>query len=209
MDITTETKTGIDSVILEVADPAAAAATYAEAFGLPADLLRFRTAQEPSTGFRGCVLSLVLAQPATVDSYAETALRAGFTVIKPITKSFWGYGGVLQAPDGTLWKLACSEKKNSGPVVREIQEMVLLLGVADVKATKRFYVEQGLTVGKSFGSKYVEFATPGAAVKLALYGRKAAAKDAGVAPEGSGSHRLAIGSAGAAFTDLDGFAWEA
>ena len=42
-------------------------------------------------------------------------------------------------------------------------------------------------------------------VKLGLYSRKALAKDAGVAPEGSGSHRLVIG--GAAFTDPDGFVW--
>jgi hypothetical protein len=48
-----------------------------------------------------------------------------------------------------------------------------LLGVADVKATKQFYISRGLAVGKSFGSKYVEFDTPGSPVKLALYGRPA------------------------------------
>ena len=37
---------------------------------------------------------------------------------------------------------------------------MLLLGVDDVKATKQFYVDHGLAVGKSFGSKYVEFDTP-------------------------------------------------
>ena len=37
---------------------------------------------------------------------------------------------------------------------------MLLLGVADVKASKRFYVDRGLAVGKSFGSKYVEFDLP-------------------------------------------------
>ena len=86
---------------------------------------------------------------------------------------------------------------------------MLLLGVADVNASKRFYVDRGLTVAKSFGSKYVEFDTAGSAVKLALYGRRAAAKDAGVAPDGTGSHRLVIGSDADAFTDPDGFAWEA
>jgi len=64
-------------------------------------------------------------------------------------------------------------------------------------------------VAKSFGRKYVEFATPSSAVKLALYGRRAAAKDAGVSPEGTGSHRLRIGSDAGSFTDPDGFAWEA
>ncbi|MEV0291931.1 glyoxalase, partial [Nocardia sp. NPDC050710] len=62
--------------------------------------------------------------------------------------------------------------------------------------------------GKSFGSKYVEFDTPPSTVKLALYGRRAAAKDAGVAPEGTGSHRIIIGSGFGSFTDPDGFEWE-
>jgi hypothetical protein len=64
-------------------------------------------------------------------------------------------------------------------------------------------------VGKSCGSKYVEFDLPGSPVKLALYGRRAAAKDAGIAPEGTGSHRIVIGSDAGPFTDPDGFAWEA
>jgi hypothetical protein len=35
------------------------------------------------------------------------------------------------------------------------------------------------------------------------------AKDAGVAPEGTGSHRIVIGGDGGPFTDPDGFEWEA
>ena len=84
---------------------------------------------------------------------------------------------------------------------------MLLLGVDDVKATKAFYVDKGLTVGKSFGGKYVEL-DDRHPIKLALYGRRALAKDAGVAPEGSGSHRLQIGGDAGSFTDPDGFAWE-
>ena len=87
--------------------------------------------------------------------------------------------------------------------------MVLLLGVADVKATKQFYVDRGLAVGKSFGSKYVEFTAPASHIKLALYKRRALAKDAGVPPEGTGSHRIAITSDAGPFTDPDGFGWEA
>jgi hypothetical protein len=45
-------------------------------------------------------------------------------------------------------------------------------------------------------------------VKLGLYGRRALAKDAGVAPDGTGSHRLTIGSDAGSFTDPDGFSWE-
>jgi predicted lactoylglutathione lyase len=197
----------IESVTLEVVDPTAADRFYTAAFGL-GPLVRLRASQEPTTGFRGFTLSLVVSQPSTVNSLFDTALDAGATILKPAVKSFWGYGGVLQAPDGTIWKVASSAKKDTGPATRQVDQVVLLLGVADVAVTKRFYVERGLAVAKSFGRKYVEFATASGPIKLALYGRKAAARDAGVAPEGSGSHRLAIGSDAGPFTDPDGFAWE-
>jgi hypothetical protein len=115
---------------------------------------------------------------------------------------------VVQAPDGTIWKVATSAKKDSGPATRQIDQIVLLLGAADVAESKRFYVDHGLAVAKSFGRKYVEFATDSSPVKLALYGRRALSKDAGVSPEGTGSHRLTIGGDAGAFTDPDGFAWE-
>ena len=198
---------GIDAVVLEGPDPAAAEAFYSAAFGL-GDRVRVRASDEPSSGFRGFALSLVVPQPSTVDALVASALEAGATEVKPVKKTFWGYGGVVQAPDGALWKVASSSKKDTGPATRKIDEVVLLLGVEDVKATKQFYADQGLAVGKSFGSKYVEFDTPGSALKLALYGRHAAAKDAGVAPEGKGSHRIAVVGDAGTFTDLDGFAWE-
>ncbi|MFE7743546.1 glyoxalase [Nocardia sp. NPDC057455] len=207
MDTTTEQPT-IDSVILEMPDPTAAADFYAAAFGL-GDKVRVRASEAPTNGFRGFILSLVVSQPSTVDSLIGTALDAGATTLKPAKKSFWGYGGVVQAPDGAIWKIATSSKKDTGPATREVDDFVVLLGVDNVKATKQFYVDRGLTVAKSFGSKYVEFEAPSSSVKLALYGRRAAAKDAGVAPEGAGSHRIAIGSAVGPFADPDGFAWEA
>ena len=40
------------------------------------------------------------------------------------------------------------------------QPATVLLGVADVAASKRFYAGRGLPVDKSFGRKYVQFATP-------------------------------------------------
>ena len=115
----------------------------------------------------------------------------------------------MQAPDGTVWTIATSSKKETGPATREIDDLVLLLGVEDVKASKQFYVDHGLTVAKSFGSKYVEFEHAEPSVKLALYSRRAVAKNAGVAPDGTGSHRLVICSDAGPFTDPDGFAWEA
>ena len=198
----------ITSVILEVPDPDAAGAFYCAAFGL-GDQVRFRASQEPTTGFRGFTLSLVVSQPSTVDSLVGTALDAGATMIKPVKKSLWGYGGSLRAPDGTIWKIATSAKKDTGPATRQVDDIVLLLGCADVAATKQFYIEQGLTVARGFGSKYVEFTAPASHIKLALYKRRALAKDAGVPPEGTGSHRIAITSDAGPFTDPDGFGWEA
>ncbi len=42
----------------------------------------------------------------------------------------------------------------------------------------------------------------------ALLGRRALAKDAGVSPDGAGSHRIVVGNDAGQFTDPDGFAWE-
>ena len=198
--------TSIESVTLEVSDPTAAERFYTAAFGLGTQL-RVRASEEPTTGFRGFTLSLVVSQPATVKALIGAALDAGATVVKPVKKSFWGVGGVVQAPDGTLWKVATSSKKDTGPAARQIDDTVLLLGVADVAASKRFYVDRGVPVARSFGRKYVEFDT--APVKLALYGRRALAKDAGVSQEGTGAHRIIIASDAGPFTDPDGFAWQA
>jgi uncharacterized glyoxalase superfamily protein PhnB len=197
----------IESVTLEVADPTAAEQFYTTAFGLSTQL-RVRAAEAPTSGFRAFTLSLTAAQPANARALIDAALGAGATTLKPAEKSFWGFGGVVQAPDGAIWKIATSAKKDTAPASKEFDQLVLLLGVADMAESKRFYVEHGLEVGKSFGRKYVEFTTGPGPVKLALYGHKALAKDAGVSPDGSGSHRLAIDSDAGAFTDPDGFAWE-
>jgi catechol 2,3-dioxygenase-like lactoylglutathione lyase family enzyme len=198
----------IEHVTLEVPDPAAAGTFYAAAFAL-GDRLRLRASEAPTSGFRGFTLSLVVSQPATVDALTGAALEAGAASLKAAAKSFWGYGAVVRAPDGTIWKVATSKKKNTGPATRQIDRIVLLLGAADVAASKRFYVERGLAVKRSFGGTYVEFDAPGSPVELALYGRAALAKDAGVSPDGTGSHRIVIGGDAGPFTDPDGFAWEA
>ena len=112
----------ITSVTLEVADPTAAEHFYATAFGLGPEL-RVRASQEPSTGFRGFTLSLTVSQPSTVNGLIDAALDAGASAVKPATKSLWGYGGVVQAPDGTLWKIATSAKKDKGPATREIDRL--------------------------------------------------------------------------------------
>lgn len=198
--------TSIEALTLEVADTTAAEQFYATAFDL-GDQVRLRASEPPTSGFRAFTVSVLVSQPGDVDGFVATALDSGATTLKPAKKSMWGYGCVLQAPDGAIWKVATPKKKDKGPASRAIDELVLLLGVEDVAATKRFYVDHGLEVARSFG-KYVEFELAAGAVKLGLYGRKALAKDAGVPPEGTGSHRLIINSDAGSFTDPDGFEWE-
>ncbi|GGF39398.1 glyoxalase [Subtercola lobariae] len=200
--------TTIESVTIDVADPAAAEQFYDQAFGLTSQLV-LRGSAEPSTGFRGFTLSITVAQPATASAFIDSALAAGATTLKPAAKSLWGFGGVVQAPDGTIWKVATSKKKDSGPATREIDEIVLLIGANDVGASKKFYVEHGVEVAKSYGRTYVQFATPSSPIGFGLYGHRALAKDAGVTADGSGSHRLAVNSAAGPFVDPDGFAWQA
>jgi predicted lactoylglutathione lyase len=122
-------------------------------------VVRVRTSQAPTTGFRGFTMSLVVSQPATVNSFIDSALDADAKVLKPAVKSLWGYGGGVQAPDGTIWTVASSSKKDTGPATRQIDAIVLQLGVTDVAASKQFYLDHGLTVAKSYGSRYVELDT--------------------------------------------------
>jgi len=199
--------TTIESVTLEVSDPTAAEAFYSAAFGLDGQV-HVRASESPTSGFRGYTLSLVVAQPSTVDSLVESAIDAGATSLKLAAKSFWGYGGAVQAPDGAIWTIATSSKKETGADPRQIDDVVLLLGVDDVKASKQFYVDHGLDVEKSFGGKYVEFKSPSSAIGFSLYPRRAAAKNAGVSPDGAGSHRIVVNADVEPFVDPDGFKWE-
>ncbi|MBB5926611.1 glyoxalase [Streptomyces echinatus] len=199
----------IDAVTLEVADLAAVTRFYSTVLGPDSPHLRLRATEAATTGFRGFTLSLVVSQPGNADALIKTALDAGATLLKPATKTLWGYGGVLQAPDGTIIKIATSAKKNTTPVTPDFDEFVLLLGVQDVKATKQYYTDRGLNVGRSFGSKYVEFTSDAGHIKLALYKRRALAKDAGVPDEGTGSHRLVLSGTAGPCNDPDDFIWEA
>jgi len=202
----TVTGSSIEFVTIEVADTTVANRFYTAAFDL-GTRVRLRASEEPTTGFRGFTLSLIVSQPATVNGLIGAALDAGATSLKPAAKSLWGYGGVVQAPDGTIWTVASSAKKDTGPATRQIDELVLQLGVADVAASKRFYVDRGFALAKSYRRRYVEFDT--GPVKLTLYKRRGLAKVAGVSADGTGSHRLTVGSDAGPFTDPDGFVWVA
>lgn len=202
MDIT------IESLTLDVLDPAPSQAFYETALGVGGQV-HARATDAPCTGFRGFTISLVVGQPSTVDSLQETALAGGAKSLKPAHKGLWGYGAVVQDADGVVWKLATSAKKDKGPATRRIDDLVLLIGAADMGATKRFYIEHGLTVKRSFPGRYVEFDAPTGGIKLALYpGRAGLAKDAGVCPDGDGSHGIAVNSGAGRFSDPDGFVWE-
>lgn len=196
----------IEFVTIEAADVPVAEAFHAAAFEV-GGRVRVRASEAPTAGFRGFTMSLVVAQPATVNGFMDSATAAGATVLKPAAKSLWGYGGVLRAPDGTIWTVASSSKKDTGSGTRKIDAIVLQLGVADVAASRQFYLDRGLTVAKSYGARYVEFDT--GAVKLTLNKRGALAKTAGVSADGTGSHRLLIGGDAGAFADPDGFVWDA
>ena len=108
--------TSITSVTLEVPDPSAANVFYTAAFDVGSQL-RIRASEAPTTGFRGFTLSLVVSRPATVDGFIRLALDAGATPLKPVKRGFWGYGGVVQAPDGAIWKVATSSTcRVTGPL---------------------------------------------------------------------------------------------
>lgn len=194
----------IHSITIETdADAVPAVASfYRDALGLD-DRLGVRATAHPSSGFHGFAPSLIFIQPADVDAAVERAVAGGAQILKPVEKSLWGYGGSLQAPDGTAWQVASANKTATGPATGRLDRLVLLLGVDSVKASKRFYQEQGLRATKNFPA-YVEFDS--GPVKLALYKRAALAKQVGVDPAGTGAHRLAVIADGT-FTDPDGYAW--
>lgn len=194
----------VQYIVVEASESTTAGGFY-ESLGL-GTRVRTRASEASTSGFRGFLLGLVVAQPATVDTLIDSALAAGATSLNPAAKSLWGYGGAVQAPDGTMVTVASSSKKNTGSASREIDEIVLQLGVDDVATSKQFYTERGFSVGKSYGRKYVEFET--SPVSLTLNGRRSLAKTAGVSPDGSGSHRLVICGDLDPFTDPDGYVWE-
>ena len=68
-----------------------------------------------------------------------------------------------------------------------LQVTVIMIGVEDLARSKRFYGEGlGCTIDQDYPS-FVSFNLGEGSSSLALYEREAAAQDAGVSPEGSGS----------------------
>ena len=109
-----------------------------------------------------------------------------------------------------VWKVATSAKKDTGPATKEIDQIVLLLGVADVGASKRFYVDRGLTVGKALRQHVRR-------VRVALEcGQAGALQGAARSPRTPGTRKTAAARTGSsstatqsAHTDPNEFAWPA
>jgi catechol 2,3-dioxygenase-like lactoylglutathione lyase family enzyme len=187
-----------------------------------------------SSGFGGYTLNFIVEQPAEVAAVIDAAERNGATVLKPAKKSlFAGYSGVFRAPDGAIWKIASPKRKDSGPAADPPAptETVVLLAVAEPKASKAFYEALGLVADRDYGDKYIDFTLRPGATRLGLMKRAELAKDAAVDPAGAGFSGLVLeravasedeaaellgaavtagGTAGAGhFADPDGHLWRA
>lgn len=217
----------LDEIALGVPDVQAAHAFYATVLGAGGDgenaridlhgtgavglqrvdTLAANANAEPSTsGFRGYVVSYVVRQPSEVEALTAAAVQGGARVLKAPKKSLFGaFSAVCQAPDGSVWKLAAPTKKDTGAPAEPPRptETVVILGVADPKASRAFYAALGMTVDRDYGSKYVDFrATPGTC-RLGLMRRTALAKDAGVDADGSGFRAVVFDHRAESRAELD------
>ena len=185
-------------------------------FGDGASTLELRPADALGDGFRGFTLSYIVDTAAAVDGVLARALRAGATVAKPPQRALWGYSTYVADPSGHLWKLASSKRKpliardGDADETATASEIVLTLGVFDIKRAKQFYVEE---LGWATKKSYAKFVCldGGRGSDLAMYRWDDLAADAGVSPEGRGARGLTLrgcGDSATGFTDADGFAWE-
>ena len=149
-----------------------------------------------SIGFRGFTLSYILGSAEDVDRVVGRAEQHGGRVTKPARNAAWGYSAYVTDPSGYLWKIASSKRRpligrkradvSNGHAVTP-QEVPVTIGVADMSVAKRFYADGlGLPVKKAFGNKFVMFKGEDGRSDLGMYKRQALARDAAVAPEGSG-----------------------
>ena len=199
--------TSIESIILEVPDPAAAEHFYAAAFGLGDDCGCAPATHRPAA-------SAASPSPSWSPSRApSTACRrrrrrrredaqARQEELLGLRRRGAGTGrGDLEGRD-------VGEEKHR-PRHPRVDDVVLLLGVDDVEASKQFYVDRGLAVAKSFGGKYVEFDAADVAGQAGPLQAACPGQGRRRPPDGTGSHRIVIVGAAGPFTDPDGFAWEA
>ena len=196
----------VHTLTVHAAEPTTSAAFYRDALGL-GPKIDVQGDADPGPGFRGFAISLLVAQPADVHLLLDRAVAAGATALKAAKASLWGYGAVLQAPDGTAVKIATSAKQDRGPASAQVDQVVLLLGAEDLAASKRCYVAHGFEVARSFPRTYAQFTATPDAITLALYRHRGLAKDVGFGAEPAAPHGLTVHSDVGGFTDPDGFEW--
>lgn len=217
----------LDTITLGVPQTPTARDFYTAAFAAPdnsgtADLdlhgtgrLAFRPIEalaadldtEPATsGFRGYVLGSIVPQPADVRALLQTATDHGAAVVKPAKKQFFGeFTASYRAPDGAVWKLAASSKKDTAPRDEPPKptESAIHLGVASPTASKAFYEALGMTAEHDYGDKFIDFRITDGALRIGLLPRKDLAKDVGVDERGDGFTAVALTHTAASPAEVD------
>ena len=162
---------------------------------------------DPATsGFRGFVLSLIVAQPSEVKALLDAATAGGARVVKPAKKQLFDeFTAVYQAPDGAVWKLAAATNKDTGPASRPPKptETAIYLGVTKPKASKTFYEALGMSADRDYGDKFIDFTITDGVCRLGLLPRKALAKDAGVDEHGDGFSAVFLTHTAASREEVD------
>jgi uncharacterized protein len=147
-----------------------------------------------SSGFRGFTLSYIVAESSDVDDMLARLVDAGGKLAKEPRFAFWGYSGHVADPSGHLWKIASPKRKPllgrkhaaNGSKPAPAQELVLTVGVGDMKRAKQFYADGLGNATKKDYSKFVSFDGGDGTPDLAMYKWDALADDASVPAEGSG-----------------------
>jgi len=156
------------------------------------DRLVFRTSDAPTEGFRAFTVSLVVSQPATVDALVGGALDAGATTLKPGKRCSGVTAASSKRRTGRSGRSRSSleeERRSRDPADRRDRATARVGGRPRQQAVSTS--STGSRSPKSFGGKYVQFAT--GPVTLALYRHDALAKDRGVPPKAPARTELSSG----------------
>ena len=154
------------------------------------------TPERSPDGFGGVVLSVVVARSGDVDALLEGATAAGATIVKPGKKILFGaFSGAYRAPDGSLWQVTAPKKGEGagGPTPPTATETQAMLGAADPRTSKAFYVALGMTPDRDYGSKYLDFAPGPGAGRLAFMTRGALATQVAADPAASAAAGVVLG----------------
>ena len=150
-----------------------------------------RDSEAPTTASAGsrCRSWCPSRAPSTASS-ARPSTPAPPT-LKPADEELLGLRRRRAGPGRDDLEVATSSKKDTGPATRDVDDVVLLLGVADVKASKQFYVERGLAVAQELRQQVRRVRHPGLAGQAgALRAPGRSPRTPASPPDGTGSHRI-------------------